>query len=94
MIRPTSVEARDEYRLWLRYSDGTSGEVDLSHLAGQGVFAAWDEPGRFEEVCVAPHGAIAWGDDLEICPDALYLKLTGKAVEEVMPGVRALVENA
>ena len=89
MIRPTNVEARDGYRLWLRYSDGASGEVDLSHLAGQGVFAAWNEPGRFEEVYVAPHGAIAWSDDLEICPDALYLKLTGKAVEEFMPGVRA-----
>lgn len=40
-IRPTAVEPRDGYRLWLCYSDGSAGEVDLSHLAGRGVFAAW-----------------------------------------------------
>ena len=45
--------------MWLRYSDGTAGEVDLSRLAGKGVFAAWNEPGCFERVRIAPHRAIA-----------------------------------
>jgi hypothetical protein len=89
MIRPTEVEPREGYRIWLRYSDGAAGELDLSHLAGRGVFAAWDEPGYFERVHIALHGAIAWNDDLELCPDALYLQLTGKAVEEVMPMAQA-----
>ncbi len=78
MIRPTEVEAGKGYRLWLRYSDGTAGEVDLSHLAGCGVFAAWKEPGCFEEVHIARHRAIAWAEDLEPCPDALYMQLTGQ----------------
>ena len=94
MIRPTEVEAREEHRLWLQYSDGSAGEVDLSHLVGIGVFTAWKDPGRFEEAHIAPHGAIAWDDDLELCPDALYLALTGKSVEEAMPGVRTLTEHA
>ncbi len=94
MIRPTKVETRKGYGLWLQYSDGTTGEVDLSHLAGRGVFAAWKAPGCFEEIHIVPHGAIAWGDDLELCPDALYMPLTGKSVEELMPDVRARVENA
>lgn len=29
-LRPTAVAPRDGYRIWLRYSDGTAGEVDLS----------------------------------------------------------------
>ena len=33
----------------------------------------------------APHRAIAWDDDTEFCADALYLKLAGKSLEEVMP---------
>ena len=94
MIRPTAVEPRGEYRIRLRYSDGTEGEVDLSRLAGRGVFVAWNEPGCFEKVHVAPHGAIAWDDEIELCPDALYLQLTGKSVAEVMTGVQMLVENA
>lgn len=94
MIRPTEVEAREGRRIWLRYSDGVAGEVDLSHLSGRGVFAAWNAAGCFDAVRIASHGAIAWGDHLELCPDALYMALTGKSVEEVMPGVRMLVENA
>ena len=59
MIRPTAVQARERYRLWLQYADGSTGEVDLSHLVGNGVFIAWEDPERFEQVRIAPHGAIA-----------------------------------
>ncbi len=78
MLEPTTVEARDGYKIWLQYSDGTSGEVDLSDLAGRGVFRAWDTQGCFEKVHIAPHRAIVWNEDLELCPDALYMELTGK----------------
>ena len=94
MIRPTEVEPREGYRIWLRYSDGATGEIDLSHLAGRGVFKAWKNRTCFEAVRIAPAGGIAWGDDVELCPDALYMQLTGKSVAEVMPGARLLVENA
>ncbi len=77
MIRPTTVEARDGHRIWLRYSDGTSGEIDLSYLNSVGVFKAWDEPGCFERVRIAPRRAIVWDEDLELCPDALYMELAG-----------------
>ena len=49
MIQPTEVEARDGYRIWLRYQDGTAGEVDLSHLAGKGVFKVLGRAGIFRE---------------------------------------------
>ena len=94
MIRPTEVEPREGYRIWLRYSDGTAGEIDLSHLAGRGVFKDWNDRTCFETVHIAPAGGIAWGEDGELCPDALYMQLTGKAVTEVMPGAQLLVENA
>ena len=65
MIRPTAVEPREGFRIWLRYSDGVSGELNLSHLAGRGVFAAWDEPGCFERACTSRRtgpspGATSW----------------------------------
>ena len=85
MLEPTEVEAREGHRLWLRYADGTDGEVNLSRLAGKGVFAAWNEPGCFERVHIAPHRAIAWSDELELCADALYLELTGKSFGKIAP---------
>ena len=94
MVRPTDVEPRDGYRIWLRYQDGTMGEIDLSHLVGRGVFEAWNESACFEAVRLAPAGGIAWGDEIELCPDALYLQLTGKSVEDVMTTARVLTVDA
>ena len=93
-VQPVEVEARGGYRIWLRYSDGASGEIDLSHLAGRGAFEVWENRSCFEGVHIAPHGSISWGIDIELCPDALYLRLTGKSVEDVMPGARAPLADA
>ena len=94
LIRPTEVEARGGHRLWLRYSDGTAGEVDLSHLAGRGVFKLWETPGSFQAVRIAPSGGIAWGDDIELCPDALLFRLSGKSLADLMPAAELSVERA
>lgn len=94
MIRPTAVEAREGFRIWLRYSDGAAGEIDLSHLAGRGVFAAWNDRAFFEAVHLTESGGIAWGKEIDLCPDALYLRLTGKPLEEVMPGARIVTADA
>ena len=91
---PVEVEAREGYRIWVRYDDGASGEVDLSHLTGKGVFAAWNDRAFFEAVRVTDYGAVAWGEDIDICPDTLYMRLTGKTVEELMPALRGVATDA
>ena len=94
MNRVTDVIALSDYRLWLRFGDQTEGEVDLSDLVGKGVFRAWDEPGNFESVRVGPGGSVAWGEDIELCPDSLYLKITGKRPEEIFPPLAPLAASA
>ena len=90
-MQAVEVEAREGYRVWLRYSDGAAGEVDLTHLAGRGVFQAWGDREQFEAVHIAAHGAVAWGEDIELCADDLYLRLTGKAVGRLSPRAQGLV---
>lgn len=94
MIRPTDVTALEDYRIWIRYSDGSTGEVDLAHLAGRGVFAAWNDPQSFKDVRLGQAGAVAWGEDIELCPDALYMELTGKPLEELIRAVKLQAERA
>ena len=89
MFKIAEVKVLQGYRLWLRYADGVEGEVDLSDLSGRGVFAAWNERRFFESVRIDESGALAWGDDLDLCPDALYFRLTGKTPEEVFPMPKA-----
>ena len=94
LVRPVEVEARGQFRLWLRFSDGVEGEVDLSDFAGDGVFAAWEDPAFFEAVRIDEMRAVCWGDDVDLCPDALYLELTGMSPEQYLPGLLAVKASA
>ena len=94
VARPVEVKALPEFRIWLRYDDGTSGEVDLSDLAGHGVFKAWEDRAFFDAVRLGPHGAIEWGAGIDLCPDAMYLRLTGKSPEEVFPTLGSIHVDA
>ena len=85
----THVEPRENYRIYVEYDDGARGEVDYSHKVGRGVFKIWDKPGVFEQVHIVDDYAIGWSDELELCPDAVYFRLTGKTPEEMIPGLRA-----
>ena len=94
MVRPTAVSVLPGHRIWLRYADGTEGEVDLSDLVGRGVFAAWNDKEFFASVRLDESGALAWGEEIELCPDALYLILTGKAPEELFPSLKTASRDA
>jgi hypothetical protein len=91
---PTDVKPLERYRLWLKYSDGVEGTVDLSYLAGQGVFAVWDDYAEFQKVHIGPSGEIAWNDQVDLCPDAVYLKLTGKQPRDIFPKLQEMMQHA
>ena len=85
MLTPVEVKALPNYTLHVRFSDGIEGDVDLSHLVGVGVFSFWNDAGNFERVSIGPSGEIRWTDKIDMCPDAIYMQITGKAPEEVFP---------
>jgi hypothetical protein len=89
MPRPTAVQPLPGFRIQLRYDDGVEGVVDLFDLAGRGVFEAWNDSALFESVRLSPQGAIQWGSTIEVCPDAMYLRLTGKSAADVFPALRS-----
>lgn len=86
--RPVEVRALEPYRIWLSYDDGAEGEVDLSDMAGDGVFAAWEDHSFFSGVRLGPGRSIAWSERIDLCGDALYLEITGMAPEDLFPGLR------
>ena len=87
-MRITDAKAAGRFHVFLRFDDGTSGTVDLGHLAGRGVFSAWLQEGVFEQLSVGEDGALHWPGELDLCPDSLYLLLTGKSAAEVFPVLR------
>ena len=94
MFKPIEVRALSGYRIWVRYPDGVEGEVDLAHLAGRGVFSLWNDYSQFEKVHVGPGDTIAWSDEVDLCPDTIYMRISGKQPEEVFPKLAARLLNA
>ncbi len=88
MLKPVAVTALPEYKLRVEYADGVTGEVDLSHLVGKGVFAAWNDPTAFEAVTIGDHGELMWSDDIDLCSDAIYLEITGKSAKDLFPSLK------
>ncbi len=88
MTKPTQVRALPNYRIYIKYNDGAEGEVDLSDLLGQGIFEAWQDEIFFNRVRIGPGRQIRWSDEIELCPDAVYMRLTGKTPEELFPQLK------
>ena len=88
MRRISKVKVLLGYRLELEFDDGVSGIVDLSEAVGKGVFALWRHPLVVEQVRIGSSGELVWGEQVDLCPDALYLKVTGKKPEDIFPALR------
>jgi Protein of unknown function (DUF2442) len=94
MRRISKVKALPAYRLELEFDDGVSGTVDLSEAVGKGVFALWLDPFAFNRVRIGSSGELVWDDRVDLCPDALYLKVTGKKPEDIFPALRGQSAHA
>jgi hypothetical protein len=88
MRKVTAVKVLEGFRLELTFDDGIQGTVDLSDLAGKGVFALWSDRIAFEKVGIGSSGEVAWGDKIDLCPDSLYLKVTNKKPQDLFPALR------
>jgi len=78
--RVEAVEALPDYRLKVRFCDGTEGTVDMSALVRSpdaGVFAVLADPQRFAEVFVEL-GAVTWPGELDLAPDAMHAEIRAR----------------
>lgn len=79
-----AVSAGADFRLRVRFVDGTEGDVDMAGFLGReqvGVFAPLRDPAVFSKVSVNL-GAVTWAGELDLAPDAMYDAIceTGKWV--------------
>lgn len=78
----------------LSFDDGVEGVCDLSHLVGRGVFSAWTNDEFFRSVKIGDHGELVWPDGIDLCPDALYLKITRLPPENIFPSLKKELAHA
>lgn len=94
MLKISSAKALSGYKIWLQYSDGVEGDVDLSHLVGKGVFSIWNDEAVFQHFRVENGRSLIWSDEVDLCADALYLDMTGKSPEEILIKIETEDVNA
>lgn len=94
MYRISDVKILEGYNLWLKYADGVDGVVNLSSLVGKGVFSLWNNYDEFKKVSIGSSGELLWGSEVDLCPDSLYLQITGKKPEEIFPNIKREIIHA
>lgn len=78
MHRIVEVKPLKNYGVWIKFSDGIEGTVDLSELVGRGVFSVWEDVNFFNSVFIDQEShTIAWKGGIDLCPDNLYAKVLG-----------------
>lgn len=72
----TVVDARyvRGYVIWVKFEDGTEGEVDLAGELWGPVFEPLKDPARFRNFKVAEYGTIEWPNGADLAPEFLYQK--------------------
>lgn len=78
--RIIEAETLAGYRLRIRFEDGITGVVDVSHLVGQGVFSVWADPECFARVAIDHRsGTVVWPNGADLAPDVLYDRISGES---------------
>lgn len=80
MVHVLEVENLGAFRLRLHFDDGSEGVVNLLEVVPfRGVFASLNDPEFFERVEVdRDWGGLRWPGDLDLAPEPLYEKVTGR----------------
>jgi len=80
-IRVTDAKALADFRLRVRFSDGTEGDVDLSHFIQSDtrpIVAALRDPKVFAAIRVESD-TVVWQNGFDLAPEFLYEKARAHA---------------
>ena len=74
----TAVKVVSYGRLWLRFADGASGELDVSESLWGPVFEIARTAEGFEQVSIDPEGhTVSWPGGADLAPDVLHRAVKG-----------------
>lgn len=78
----SKAAAKPGYKLYVEFEDGTKGTIDLSKWVGKGVFASWSDEANFKVFIITTDKKLQWSNDIDMDPDAFYLKWIGKTFDD------------
>ena len=80
MLHVTAANYRGEYRIWLSFSDGVSGEVDLRDALVGPVFTPLRDVNEFRRFRFDPDAhTIVWPNGADFAPEFLRASIPAAA---------------
>jgi len=74
------VKVLNDYKLHLKFDDGSYGDVDISKLVPfKGIFKLLEDRNFFSQVSINPDiGTICWGNGADLSPTLLHDNINHK----------------
>jgi len=75
--RVAHMEVLSDFRLHVRFNDGTEGTVELAgflNSTSAGIFAALRDEALFRQARIKL-GAVSWPNNLDLAPDAMHREI-------------------
>lgn len=89
LVEIISAKPSSGYRLWLKFSNGDEGEIDLSrHIQFLPTLALLTDPAFFQRVFV-DHGTICWPGEIDLDPIVMHHLTMGIPIDLVHPELAA-----
>ena len=80
ITRVTEARHVDKYTIWLRFNDGSEGEIDLTDELWGPVFEPLKDVNRFRNLFVHPDlHTVVWENGADFSPDFLHTLLRATA---------------
>ncbi|MBI5402808.1 MAG: DUF2442 domain-containing protein [Ignavibacteriae bacterium] len=76
MERIVQVKPLDNFKVWVKFADGFSADVDIKPFIKGGISDALKEKEFFKDVKVDDFNGISWKNGFDFCPNFLreYIK--------------------
>jgi hypothetical protein len=68
-----AVTPLENYSLLLEFSNGEKRIADITDLLAKPVYQPLKNKAFFQKVHIVHNYTIAWNDEIDMCPDSLYL---------------------
>jgi hypothetical protein len=76
MLHIVQVRHVSEHTLWVRFNDGTEGEVDLAEELWGEVFEPLRDVDLFKQVAIDPtFETVTWPNGADMAPEFLFQRL-------------------
>jgi hypothetical protein len=83
MPKPVEVKVIENSRLYVKYSDGISGEISLANLLNEEGYPELKDPEYLNKVFIDPKSNDAvWPNGASLCKNAIYKQLELKKLME------------